>query len=90
MKDIGKMLELHPKAQNAIASSWRSLARFLPKTLPISDMPKLEKTSYSVVAELDLNKFSPTDIDHLQLYWLVVRALRLCDMRSVQLNPTSN
>ncbi|MEC4811773.1 MAG: hypothetical protein SAK29_00565 [Scytonema sp. PMC 1069.18] len=33
----------------------------------------------------DLNKFKRDEIEFLQLYSLVVRALRLCDRRSFQL-----
>ncbi|MFE1744272.1 CRISPR-associated helicase Cas3' [Coleofasciculus sp. H7-2] len=93
MKDIRKVgeIQLHPKAKEAIASSWRSLTRFLPKTLPFPEtIPNLKQTRYSA-KELDLNKFSSAQIDYLQLYWLVVRSLRLCDQRSVQIfKPTPN
>lgn len=90
MKDIGKVgkIELHKEAQSAIASSWR-LVRFLPKTLPLPEQPpKLSQNIYPLTKEFDLNKFSPTQIEYFQLYSLLVRALRLCDMRSVQLPET--
>src|SRR5919202_2028501 len=37
MGDVAKLgkIQLHPGAKNAIASSWRSMARFLPETLPL-------------------------------------------------------
>jgi hypothetical protein len=40
-----------------------------------------------VTKEFDLNRFDTAQIEYLQLYSLVVRALRLCDQRSVQLHP---
>lgn len=88
MKDVAKMgkIQLHPGAENAIASSWRSMARFLPETLPLQPA-NLSKELYAVTSEFDLNRFDTAQIEYLQLYLLVVRALRLCDQRSVQLPP---
>lgn len=88
MKDVSQIKEilLHPEANSAIAASWRSLARFLPDSLPLpAGAPIFSQTRYEVRVPLEFNKFSTTQIDYLQLYFLVVRALRLCDMRSVQL-----
>ena len=88
MGDVAKVgkIQLHPEANNAIASSWRSIARFLPKTLPLPPA-NLSREAYAVTREFDLNRFDTAQIEYLQLYLLVVRALRLCDQRSVQLQP---
>ena len=88
MGDVAKMgkIQLHPGAKNAIASSWRSIARFLPETLPLQPA-NLSRELYAVTKEFDLNRFDTAQIEYLQLYSLVVRALRLCDQRSVQLHP---
>jgi hypothetical protein len=82
---VGK-IQLHPEAQKAIASSWRSMARFLPQTLSLQPA-NLSREVYAVTKEFDLNRFDTAQIEYLQLYSLVVRALRLCDQRSVQLRP---
>ncbi|NJL10255.1 MAG: CRISPR-associated helicase Cas3 [Calothrix sp. SM1_7_51] len=86
IKDIskGKKIELHPDAGIAIAKSWRCLIHFFPNTLALPPAPSLSKSEYSVT-EFSLTKLTPQEITYLQLYSLVVRALRLCDMRSVQL-----
>ncbi|MDF0556443.1 CRISPR-associated helicase Cas3' [Kamptonema sp. UHCC 0994] len=87
MKDVSQIKEivLHPGANSAIAASWRSLVRFLPDSLSLPAGTPIFSQSRYQVREIDLNKFSNTEIDYLHLYSLVVRALRLCDMRSVQL-----
>lgn len=88
LKDIRTVgeIQLHPAAQKAIASSWRNLKRFLPDILPLpATPPNLTQTRYPI-RELDLNRLTTAQIDYLQLYSLVVRALRLCDQRSVQLH----
>jgi CRISPR-associated endonuclease/helicase Cas3 len=84
-KDIAKLrsIELHPEAQKAITQSWRSMIRFLPQTFPLSE-PNLKRNLYPL-KELDLNKFENDEVEYFQLYLLIVRALRLCDQRSVQL-----
>lgn len=84
-KDIAKLrsIELHPEAQKAITQSWRNMKRFLPQTLPLSE-PNLKQNLYPL-KELDLNKFANDEVEYFQLYILIVRALRLCDQRSVQL-----
>jgi CRISPR-associated endonuclease/helicase Cas3 len=86
-KDIRKVgkIELHADAGSAIASSWRCLVHFLPTTLPSLAEPKLSKNIYPVTTGFKLDELSSDDIEYLQLYSLIVRALRLCDMRSVQL-----
>ncbi|MCC5633395.1 hypothetical protein LC613_38670 [Nostoc sphaeroides CHAB 2801] len=80
-----KSIELHPQAKQAIADSWRSIHRFLPQLL---SLPKanLSKDVYPIKKDFDLNRFTPDETEYLQLYLLVVRALRLCDQRSVQLH----
>lgn len=78
-----KQIELCVEAQKAIADSWRCMIRFLPGVLPLSEA-NLSKNIYKL-KELDLNAFAHDEIEFLQLYSLVVRALRLCDQRSVQL-----
>ncbi|MFB2933697.1 hypothetical protein ACE1B6_00300 [Aerosakkonemataceae cyanobacterium BLCC-F154] len=52
--------------------------------LNTTEAPNLNQNSYPI-RELDLKRFSLNQMEYLQLYWLVVRALRLCDQRSVQL-----
>jgi hypothetical protein len=88
MGDVAKVgkIQLHPEAKKAIASSWRSISRFLPETLPLQPA-NLSRELYAVTKEFDLNRFDTAQIEYLQLYSLVVRALRLCDQRSVQLRP---
>ncbi|MUG96862.1 hypothetical protein F7734_32785 [Scytonema sp. UIC 10036] len=44
----------------------------------------LRKSVYNL-KEFDLNKFDRDEMEFLQLDSLVVRALRLCDQRAVQL-----
>ncbi|MDY7022583.1 MAG: CRISPR-associated helicase Cas3', partial [Cyanobacteriota bacterium] len=78
-----KTIKLHPKAQNAIADSWRQLGRFLPDTLPLSPA-NLSQSRYDNLEELKLDEFSDDESEYQYLYILVVRALRLCDQRSVQ------
>ena len=87
MGDVAKIgkIQLHPEAKNAIALSWRYIARFLPNTLPLQPA-NLSREVYAVTQEFDLNRFETAQLEYLQLYLLVVRALRLCDQRSVQLH----
>ncbi|MHC5826922.1 MAG: CRISPR-associated helicase Cas3, partial [Nostoc sp.] len=75
-----KSIQLHPQAKLAIADSWRSMTRFLPQSLPL---PKasLSKDVYPIKNKFDLNRFTSDQTEYLQLYLLVVRALRLCDQR---------
>ncbi|HEY9602574.1 MAG TPA: CRISPR-associated helicase Cas3' [Allocoleopsis sp.] len=88
MGDVAKVgkIQLHRGAKDAIASSWRSIARFLPEALPLQPA-NLSRELYAVTKEFDLNRFDTSQVEYLQLYSLVVRALRLCDQRSVQLHP---
>lgn len=83
MENVAKIkaLVLHSDAQKNFISSWRCLVRFLPPFLPLQQA-NLDKNSYQVT-QLDFNQFTPDQIAYQQLYALVVRALRLCDGRSV-------
>lgn len=78
-----KQIELCPESQKVVADSWRVMMRFLPDTLPLTPA-NLNKNIYKI-KELDLNQFNYDEIEFLQLYSLVIRALRLCDQRAVQL-----
>ncbi|GAX38413.1 CRISPR-associated helicase Cas3' [Nodularia sp. NIES-3585] len=85
--DIAKIksIALHPHAQQAIAQSWRGMTRFLNSSLPLT-AANLSKNIYPIKKDFDLNKLNDVDqLEYLHLYLLVVRALRLCDQRSVQL-----
>jgi hypothetical protein len=79
-----KTIELHPEAQRAIAQSWQSMTRFLSQSLPLTPA-NLSKSIYPIKKEFDLNQLNTADeFEYFHLYLLVVRALRLCDQRSVQ------
>ncbi|MCP6760108.1 MAG: CRISPR-associated helicase Cas3' [Fischerella sp. CENA71] len=84
-KDVAKLkqIELCPESQQVIADSWRCMKKFLPSVLSLLEA-NLNRHVYQL-QELDLNKFTADEVEFLQLYSLVVRALRLCDQRSVQL-----
>ncbi|MBD2435613.1 CRISPR-associated helicase Cas3' [Nostoc sp. FACHB-110] len=79
-----KTIQLHPQAQQAIAQSWKTMLRYLPSSLTLPPA-NLSKNIYPVKHKFELNRFTTDQIEYLQLYLLVVRALRLCDQRSVQL-----
>ncbi|WP_341531654.1 CRISPR-associated helicase Cas3' (plasmid) [Nostoc sp. UHCC 0302] len=79
-----KTIQLHPQAQQVIAQSWKTMLRYLPSTLTLPSA-NLSKNIYPLKREFDLNRFTNDQIEYLQLYLLVVRGLRLCDQRSVQL-----
>lgn len=83
-------LQLYPGANQAVLQSWQQLVKRLsPETRNLLSVPKtlppLSQTTYDV-EECKLDRFTPDDLEYQQLYWLVVRALRLCDARSVQLH----
>lgn len=84
--DVAKLkhIELCPESSQVIADCWRCLTRFLPGVLPLA-RANLTRNVYKL-QELDLNRFTVDEIEFFQLYSLVVRALRLCDQRSVQLS----
>lgn len=81
----GEVLQLHPQANQEIAKSWKSLRKALSSSLPLPATLPEYQTQYDK-DELRLNRFEPKDLEYQQLYWLIVRALRLCDGRSVQLH----
>lgn len=80
---IGK-LKLHPDAIKIIEQSWQ---RLLPSHLPLQPIT-ITQLTYSL-EDFPLNGFSSDDEEFYQLYLLVVRALRLCDRRAVQLSNFS-
>ncbi len=89
LSDVAKneTIELVENANDAIAKSWQQISKNinLPDSISLPSEPfKLEQTTYDA-EEIDLNFFNPDSLEYQQLYALVVRALRLCDMRSVQL-----
>jgi len=86
LQDVSKIksIELHPGANQAISLSWQRLTRFLPPTLPLLPA-NLSKSIYPLKTEFPLDRFTLDQIDYLHLYLMLVRALRLCDQRSVQL-----
>lgn len=79
-------IQLHLQANSAIAQSWQRLSRRLSKIMLLpTKLPKFNK-KYEV-EDFELGKkVQPDDLKYQQLYWLIVRALRLCDGRSVQLH----
>ncbi|MBD2027009.1 CRISPR-associated helicase Cas3' [Leptolyngbya sp. FACHB-711] len=79
-------LHLHEKANEAIAQSWqRLLGKDLAQILSLpADPPVLSQQVYAV-EEIRLDCFNPDYMKYQQLYWLVVRGLRICDGRSVQI-----
>lgn len=78
-------LHLHEQANPAIAQSWqRLLSKDLAQILYLpSEPPRLAQTTYAL-QEMTL-QFTPDQMAYQQLYWLVVRGLRICDSRSVQM-----
>ncbi|MBD2471737.1 CRISPR-associated helicase Cas3' [Nostoc sp. FACHB-145] len=80
-----KTIQIHLQAQQAIAQSWKTMLRYLPPALSLPPA-NLSKNVYPLKREFELNRFTNDQIEYLQLYLLVVRALRLCDQRSVQLH----
>jgi CRISPR-associated endonuclease/helicase Cas3 len=85
--DVAKInnIQLHPETQRAIAQSWQGMTRFLSQSLPLTPA-NLSKSIYPTKKEFDLNQLNTADeFEYFHLYLLVVRALRLCDQRSVQL-----
>lgn len=84
--DLAKMekIQLHPEAIKIIQQSWQ---RLLPLHLPLQPIT-LTQLTYSL-EEFSLNSFTTDEEEFYQLYLLVVRALRLCDRRAVQLRKFS-
>ena len=89
LSDVAKneTIELVENANNVIAKSWQQLSKRLklPESISFPSEPfELKQICYPAET-IDLNVFDPDSLEYQQLYALVVRALRLCDMRSVQL-----
>jgi len=75
---------LEKDSPQTIADSWRLLARRLPQQPPF---PGEGLTQGEYLSEpLELNCFGEDDLEYYLLYLLVVRGLRLCDTRAVQLH----
>jgi CRISPR-associated endonuclease/helicase Cas3 len=84
-EDSDEKIRLHPKANEAIQQSWQRLSSRLQGGLVIPEIPHFEQI-YEM-QEFKLGKsIQEDDLPYQQLYWLVVRALRICDGRSVQLH----
>ena len=87
-------IELVGNANDAIAESWQQLSKkidlpesisFSSESFKLKNIPRDSKTIKFEAKTIELNIFDPDSLEYQQLYALVVRALRLCDMRSVQL-----
>lgn len=80
VRRIGE-IELHPHSSEAILRSWRRLAGGLAL---VGEEATLSCRVYPLRGEFLLTRLEEEGrMEYLQLYWLVVRALRLCDGRSV-------
>jgi hypothetical protein len=79
LASAGKLV-LHSQAQEAIAQSWRRLVRDLRL---VGKEANLSKREYRMREFLLTHLEEEQRTEYLQLYWLVVRGLRLCDGRSV-------
>ena len=79
-------IKLHPQAQTVVSQSWNCLTRpqFFPQHPPLAKS-NLRKLEYPIKSNFDLDRFEKDQVEYLHLYLLVVRALRVCDQRSVQL-----
>ena len=85
-----KQIDLHKETNQVIARSWKGLSKTLQQSLPHniqlpSEPVQLSQTSYPA-EKIRLNCFDPDDLEYQQFYALIARALRVCDMRSVQIN----
>ncbi|MGI0485888.1 CRISPR-associated helicase Cas3' [Pantanalinema rosaneae CENA516] len=79
-------LHLHGMANQAIAQSWqRLLTKQLSQILSLPSEPPMLSQQIYPVDEVRLNCFNPDQMKYQQLYWFVVRGLRICDGRSVQI-----
>ncbi|MGC8712524.1 MAG: CRISPR-associated helicase Cas3' [Leptodesmis sp.] len=85
-EDSDEKIHLHPKANEAIQQSWQQLSKRLKGYLPTPDQLPEFGCSYDLEDFLLGKKIREDDLAYQQLYWLVVRALRICDGRSVQLH----
>ncbi|MEE3715453.1 CRISPR-associated helicase Cas3' [Tumidithrix elongata RA019] len=77
-------IQIHRGANIEVARSWRSLRKMMPSRFVLPEqLPELQQTHQ--LDEFRLGQIEPDDVKYQQLYWLIVRALRICDGRSVQL-----
>lgn len=76
-------IQLHKDVQKTVMQSWQAIARFLPNVLDMGE-GNLSKLTYNAKS-FSFRAFEEDEIEYHQLYLLIVRALRLCDQRSVQL-----
>lgn len=85
-EESDEKINLHPQANEVIQQSWKRLSPRLERELTIPQkLPKFEQI-YDM-ADFPLGKkITEDDLPYQQLYWLIVRALRICDGRSVQLH----
>lgn len=74
---------LHPDTPAILDQVWARLGRYLPRSLPLKPT-KLTRLKYER-KPFQLNRFTPDELEYLQLYLLIARTLRLCDQRAVQL-----
>jgi CRISPR-associated endonuclease/helicase Cas3 len=78
-------IRLHSRANEAIAQSWQRLTPQLSTEFSLpTELPKFPLT-YEM-ENFKLGQIQDYQLQYQQLYWLVVRALRICDGRSVQLH----
>lgn len=85
---------LHDRSNWILKHSWKPLLKSLKKVLSQNiditafNEPYVFESQY-VLGVTPLALFEPDDLEYQQLYSLVVRALRLCDGRSVQITGGS-
>lgn len=78
-------IQLHKDTQKTVMQSWKAIARFLPNILDMEEGNPSRLTYTATVNASKIKTFGEDEIEYHQLYLLIVRALRLCDQRSVQL-----
>jgi CRISPR-associated endonuclease/helicase Cas3 len=85
-EESNEKITLHSQANDAIQQSWQRLSPRLKSglTLP-KKIPQVEQTYQKCEFPLG-KKIGVDDLVYQQLYWVIVRALRICDGRSVQLH----
>lgn len=85
-EESDEKIRLHPKANEVIQQSWQRLSSRLKGGLVLPDDLPFFEQSYEMQQFPLGKKIQEDDLPYQQLYWLVVRALRICDGRSVQLH----
>jgi CRISPR-associated endonuclease/helicase Cas3 len=84
--DSDDKITLHLRANAEIQQSWQQLSRRLKGGLCLpASLPVLAKSHQKEEFKLG-NEIGPDQLAYMQLYWLIIRALRVCDGRSVQLH----